>query len=164
MLIDVTGLEEEASDSYYANDSYDDGYSPSPPRASGGAGGYYPETNAFPPPPIPTTAGYTQQHTTTTTVPPVDPHIQYPPYNPADYVGPQQPMDQYGYPAPRDDRAGGNVSSAAPYQPFPQAPIPQSRNLYTTEEGACCNIPIDVFFFTIFKSIQQPRLTPVQIV
>ncbi len=139
MLIHVPGYEEEGpAENYYANEYYDDGYSPSPPRPTGGA--YYPESTNFPPPPVPPAGGYTQQTTTTTTQAPYPPHPPYdpahhPPYNPAEYP-PQPPVDPYGYPAPRDVREGGNVSSTTPFVSL--APTPQPRNMYNIadEEGA----------------------------
>jgi hypothetical protein len=135
----ISGYEEDAAaDHYYANESYDDGYSPSPPRASGGA--YYPETNQFPPPPVAPQAAFPQQPVMNP-IPPIDPNPQYPPYNPAAYVGPDHPMDPYGNPAPRDVRDGGHVSSPTPYVPLTPQPLPtQLRNLHTNEEGASRNV------------------------
>jgi hypothetical protein len=162
MLIVVLGFEEEAPpDNYYA-DSYDDGYSPSPPHTSGGA--YYPESNAFPPPPVPQAAGYAQHPNVSVpnvndypVAPPFD--AAHPPYDPAHppYDAAHQPYDQaqfpghqpfpahapppadpYGYPAqPREARDGGNVSSPTLFAPIAQAPQ-VSRNMYNVadEEGA----------------------------
>ncbi|KAL3424238.1 hypothetical protein PVAG01_03519 [Phlyctema vagabunda] len=100
--------EDEAEpDNYYANEYRDDGYSPSPPHASGGA--FYNDhvNTSFPPPPTQPVGTYTQHTTTSTT------HVNdgpIPPYNPADYAGQQQAHDAYGYPP----RSGDHVSSAPP--------------------------------------------------
>ncbi|RDW91095.1 hypothetical protein BP5796_02260 [Coleophoma crateriformis] len=106
--------EEEAEpDNYYAQNYRDDGYSPSPPHASGGA--YYTEhvnTSFAPPPTQPATF---TQHTTTT-------HVNdgpIPPYNPADYAG-QPAADSYGYPPHPND----HVSSAPPMNGYSQNQTP----------------------------------------
>lgn len=133
MLIMKLGHEEEASPprrgDFYENASYDDGYSPSPPRASGGA--YFPQTNTFPPPPPPA-AGFTQTNTSTT-------HINdYPahPYNPADYVDSPPINDPYHPPRVRG-REGDNVSSTIPPTSTP-SPLPPSyhseREIYTPSD------------------------------
>lgn len=100
-------------DRYYDRYSSSDGYSPSPPRASGGA--YYPHPNdpvanpnvppgtavPFPPPPVPPPGTYTQQTTTTST----GPVPQAAPYDPAAY--PPAGMSG-GNPNYYDDRRGGD--------------------------------------------------------
>jgi hypothetical protein len=124
VLTYAPGLEEE---NYYASESYDDGFSPSPPRASGGA--YYPDTHIPPP------GGYSQQ--TSTGYPP---HQQY---NPVDYGGhpPQPPVEPYPYPSPRT-REGENVSATRPHHSESlvslDIPTPQSRYIREglDEEGA----------------------------
>ena len=139
MLKIQLGYEEEAPpDNYYANESYDDGYSPSPPRHSGGA--YYPEQV---PPPMPP-PGFTEHPTSSTPYvnqyppqPPYDP-AHNPPYYPPEVPSAQiPPVDPYGHPAaPRDPRDGGNVSSTTLFAPQPQTP--HRRDLYNMrdEEGA----------------------------
>lgn len=143
--------EEPSSNNYYARDYPDDGYSPSPPHASGGS--YYPQNNQFPPPPAPGFAQHPNISTPNVAQPPI------PPYNPADYAGqapPAVPHDNYGYP-PAAPRAGDNVSSSnnlphqspavnAPYVPpsagatnipyFPPPPTVPFADEPRNEEGA----------------------------
>ncbi|KAH8676734.1 hypothetical protein BGZ60DRAFT_264545 [Tricladium varicosporioides] len=123
--------EEEPSSNYYARDYPDDGYSPSPPHASGGS--YYPQNNQFPPPPAPGFAQHPNISTPNVAQPPI------PPYNPADYAGqapPAVPHDNYGYP-PAAPRAGDNVSSSnnlprqSPAVNAPHAPMSAARVIYT---------------------------------
>jgi hypothetical protein len=141
VLMLVPGYEDEApppEENYYAQ-GYDDGYSPSPPRASGGA--YWPEGAQYPPAPGPP-AGYTQQTTTTTThAEAYPPHPGFDPahhpYDPAAFPGvAPPPVDAYGYPAPREAREGGNVSSITPLAPQAQPPPPRAMYNMTDEEGA----------------------------
>lgn len=124
MLIVGTGYEEEdlpQRRDYYEEASYDDGYSPSPPRASGGA--YYPNSNHFPPPPpAPPAGGYTQTTQTTSSTTRANDYPAHPPYNPADF--PQTPNDPYHPPRGRG-RDGDNVSSI-PEAGSPTPPTPFS--------------------------------------
>lgn len=143
MLMLVPGYEDEApppEENYYAQGSYDEDYSPSPPRASGGA--YFPERANYPPAPVPP-AEYTQQTTTEPThANEYPPHPAYDPthqaaYDPATYPGvAPPPVGPYGYPAPRDAREGGNVSSKTPFAPQAQPPPPRAMYNMTDEEGA----------------------------
>jgi hypothetical protein len=109
LITHFSGYEEEPPDDYYSRDYPDDGYSPSPPHASGGS--YYPESNQFQPPPQPGyNPGFTQ-HPNLSTPNVAQPPI--PPYNPADYApgnapAPPPPHDPFGYPPV--PRAGDNVS------------------------------------------------------
>ncbi|KAI9743107.1 MAG: hypothetical protein M1818_003402 [Claussenomyces sp. TS43310] len=124
--------EEPPPENYYADGSYDDGYSPSPPRAAGGS--YYPATNEFAPPPTAPpaaggAAGFTHHPTTSTT------HVneyQPQPYNPADYAG-QPPANTYGYPpVPKTGREGDNVSaSEVPQSSTPESPVSQPQRRIT---------------------------------
>lgn len=172
-LIIYPGHEEEVSPQrhdYYEDASYDDGYSPSPPRASGGA--YFPATNEFPPPPPP--AGYTQTTTSAT-------HINdYPahPYNPADYVDSPSPNDPYHPPRGRGT-GGENVSSSKeapighasptifPFSPnhneseiYTPTPIsPQSQNAKTAvyPEGALISLRQEATLKTVLLTILSIR-------
>lgn len=108
-----SGYEEEAqTDNYYARNHPDDGYSPSPPHASGGS--YYPDNNQFPPPPQ-APAGFTHHNNQST--PNVN-ETNIPPYNPADYANQQPPNhDPYGYPPRTGDNVSNDISRQTPYVP-----------------------------------------------
>jgi len=145
LLTSFPGFEDEASPQrrdFYEDASYDDGYSPSPPRASGGA--------FFPPPPP--AGGYHQTTTSTTHV--NETYPPHPPYNPADYANSSTANDPYYPPRPRG-REGDNVSStkeasisrAVPYSPShsenseigtpkPKIPQPQNTQPAVYPEGA----------------------------
>lgn len=125
------GYEEEADpENYYANDYRDDGYSPSPPHASGGS--YYPDhvNTTFPPPPTQSGTTYTQHTTSTTQVN----DSQIPPYNPADYANQQAAHDAHGYPPHHDDHVSsrhspvinGTSQNQNPY--FPPPPTMSGAN------------------------------------
>lgn len=108
----TSGYEEEVPpDNYYARSYPDDGYSPSPPHASGGS--YYPDNNQFPPPPQ-APAGFTHHNNQST------PHVNetsIPPYNPADYANQPSNHDPYGYPPRTGDHVSNDTSRQTPYVP-----------------------------------------------
>jgi hypothetical protein len=154
--------EEDAAEGYYTNESYDDGFSPSPPRASGGA--YYPDTNNSPPPPPP--GGYNQHTAAGTHTPDYPPHQQY---NPADYGGhpPQPPVEPYPYPSPRA-REGENVSATKSHHSKSlvslDTPTPQSRYIREEldEEGASiANLHLSLLPVILYpRTLHRLVLTP----
>ncbi len=142
-----SGSEEETSpDHYYARDTYDDGYSPSPPRASGGA--YYPDPHNHAAAPGAAPAGFTQHPNLSTpyvneypqqayTAPGYEAHpadyqahpadyqahpADYPAH-PADYQAhpPEYPANPAAYPTPNPAPAAGPAPGAAvppPHDPY----------------------------------------------
>ncbi|CZR60758.1 uncharacterized protein PAC_10654 [Phialocephala subalpina] len=114
--------EEAPPENYYARNYADEGYSPSPPHASGGS--YYPQNNEFPPPPQ-APAGFTHHGNQST------PHVNetnIPPYNPANYANQAPPhVDPYGYPPqnhPGDNVSNETTSRQTPYVPPNPDPSP----------------------------------------